>query len=246
MGQTSSCGQSWCAVNQSSSSEILPQVLQQLEVSPLKASSRGKGHLPTLLGSKEDVEGCHKEPLAPLEAVVEEQAEASGRQVPNLAPEAEATERVAGHARSKSRSRSLFAKSQKKILRTQARTEVRPFLQSHGFQTVKSRKSFLWRFSYPLHAAVKVNNLHALQLLLTAGADPTKANSAGLTPQLLAGRLDKNGSHAEVLAALDALKWRRSGRAAAVGSASRRLTPVARKDAASSSGVRPGDPGVQA
>jgi len=95
------------------------------------------------------------------------------------------------------------AKEQRKADRLQARTQLRPFLQRHGFQTVKSKKSFLWRFSYPLHVAVKINDVEAVELLLRAGADAKRTNSAGETPQQLAKRIQKGNSHAAVMAALE-------------------------------------------
>eukprot|EP00931_Biecheleriopsis_adriatica_P115288 TRINITY_DN9109_c0_g1_i2.p1 TRINITY_DN9109_c0_g1~~TRINITY_DN9109_c0_g1_i2.p1 ORF type:complete len:343 (-),score=85.73 TRINITY_DN9109_c0_g1_i2:112-1071(-) len=94
---------------------------------------------------------------------------------------------------------SAVTKAQRKMERVEARSQIQPWLQQHGFQTVKSKKTFFWRMSYPLHKAAKQNDVEVVQLLLKAGADATKTNWRGQTPQDVAASLDRNGSHAKLL-----------------------------------------------
>lgn len=104
------------------------------------------------------------------------------------------------------------AKAQRKADRLEARNEVRPFLLKNGFATVKSKKTWLWRSYYPLHAAVKQNNSETVRLLLKARADPQKTNSSGQTPRDFAFRLNKLESHAAILEILDRTKARKDSK----------------------------------
>jgi len=80
------------------------------------------------------------------------------------------------------------------------------FLASAGFKAVNQRKKTSGLvssgFTDPLHAAVKANNLEAVQLLLWAGADKAHKDSSRLTPAALAKKLNKKDSHKAILAAL--------------------------------------------
>lgn len=101
------------------------------------------------------------------------------------------------------------AKAQRKADRLEARNEVRPFLTKNGFATVKSKKTWLWTSYYPLHTAVKQNDVDTIRLLLKARADPQKTNSSGQTPRDLAFRLNKLESHSAILEMLDRSKARK-------------------------------------
>eukprot|EP00438_Fugacium_kawagutii_P011870 Skav208125 [mRNA] locus=scaffold1223:99823:108836:- [translate_table: standard] len=101
-------------------------------------------------------------------------------------------------------------KSLRKVERAEARKQVLPFLLQNGFQTVKSKKKWLWRSYYPLHVAVKKRDLETVRLLLTAGADTKKLNHKSETPQMLAERLDRSGSHQEIIEALRSAKVRKT------------------------------------
>lgn len=101
------------------------------------------------------------------------------------------------------------AKAHRKADRLEARNEVRPFLTKNGFATVKSKKTWLWRSYYPLHAAVKQNDVDTVRLLLKARADPQKTTSSGETPRDLAFRLNKLESHSAIIEMLDRSKARK-------------------------------------
>ncbi|CAE7938259.1 Ctdspl2, partial [Symbiodinium necroappetens] len=101
------------------------------------------------------------------------------------------------------------SKAQRKLERAEARKQVLPFLLQNGFHTVKSKRTFFWRSWYPLHTAVKHNDLETVRLLITAGADPQKLNSRGETPEQLAERLNRSGSHADIVDALHHAKGKR-------------------------------------
>jgi len=85
--------------------------------------------------------------------------------------------------------------------------KLRRFMASSGFSGVNtpknSAKGVLGRhFWYPLHAAVKANDLEVVEALLWAGSDPTTRDSQRLTPLELCYRLNRSGSHKAVLDAL--------------------------------------------
>jgi len=98
--------------------------------------------------------------------------------------------------------RSAALKEQKKTERAEAKSQILPFLQQHGFDSVKSKKTWLWRLYYPLHVAVEKNDLDVLNRLLKAGADVQKKNHRGQTPLQLATRLNKGGNRTAMIQAL--------------------------------------------
>eukprot|EP00928_Gymnodinium_smaydae_P080438 TRINITY_DN64129_c0_g1_i1.p1 TRINITY_DN64129_c0_g1~~TRINITY_DN64129_c0_g1_i1.p1 ORF type:complete len:195 (-),score=35.31 TRINITY_DN64129_c0_g1_i1:110-670(-) len=83
-----------------------------------------------------------------------------------------------------------------------SRSLVRRFLETNGFADVNARRR-RWNlsFAYPLHVAVDQNSSTIVDLLLKSRADPHVKNSSGRSAEELASDLDKNGSHAAVLAA---------------------------------------------
>merc|ERR1712232_6804 len=56
------------------------------------------------------------------------------------------------------------------------------FLKINGYADVNSKRTKKFRSKFPLHTAAKRVDAHMVSLLLQAGADKTKKNSAGLTP----------------------------------------------------------------
>lgn len=63
------------------------------------------------------------------------------------------------------------------------RMKIEAFLEKHGFNgDVNSITSFLFKFRYPLHVAVKEKDVDMVRLLLSAGADKSLKNSSGSTP----------------------------------------------------------------
>lgn len=77
------------------------------------------------------------------------------------------------------------------------------FLLANGFRTPISKASFsLLGFWYPLHCAVKANDARMVNLLLRAGADPTRSDWLGRSALRYAMALNRRGSRGAVVAAL--------------------------------------------
>jgi hypothetical protein len=64
------------------------------------------------------------------------------------------------------------------------RRMVSEFLESRGFKKdgVNQKKKSILKFRYPLHVAVKEQNVDMVKLLLESGADKSVKNSSGWTP----------------------------------------------------------------
>lgn len=83
--------------------------------------------------------------------------------------------------------RRLEVQRQQQDSRKQAK--LRAFLSSSGFKSVNEKKKtgfFSTGFTYPLHVAAEKNDAKAVEALLWAGADPTRRNSKGSTPETVA------------------------------------------------------------
>lgn len=215
MGQTVSFADGFCG-----QVENLPQ---PKDLSPVQSKE-----LPRLLGTKAESpetvlkvekEPSPKVPLQDLElAVPDESVEIQVHQAPQVTSEEERTaitprplesDVQADSSDSKQDAEKLQRKTERELLKTQkkaeraeAKIQIEPFLRRHGFTSVKSKKTWLWRVYYPLHVAVEKNDLEALKTLIKAGADLTKKNNRGQTPLQLATRLNKRGDRAEMLQAL--------------------------------------------
>lgn len=83
-----------------------------------------------------------------------------------------------------------------------AQQRVNAWLKKNSFSSVNAKKKNLMSSLYPLHCAVTQKDCAMVQLLIKFGADPKLANSSKQTPRQLAGKLNKAGSHNEVLAVL--------------------------------------------
>lgn len=84
--------------------------------------------------------------------------------------------------------------------------KLRQFLATAGYRSVNESRSvgvdrIMGRRCYPLHVAVRANDLEAAEALLWAGAS-NQAISDGNTPEQLARKLDKRGSHSKIIRAL--------------------------------------------
>jgi len=84
----------------------------------------------------------------------------------------------------------------------EAQERVNAWLKKNGFGSVNAKKKNLMSSLYPLHCAVTQNDSAMVQLLIRFSADPQLANSSKQTPRQLADKLNKKGSHSEVLAVL--------------------------------------------
>lgn len=129
--------------------------------------------------------------------------EAEAKEVWRRAKEAEALKE---QERKEAERRELERKqAQAKLEREQAaqavkdRASVAAFLESNGYSAINAKRSRMMKKTYPLHEAVQQNNATMVQLLLAAGAEATAQSSAGQTPQQLAEKLNKAGSHSQVL-----------------------------------------------
>lgn len=83
-----------------------------------------------------------------------------------------------------------------------AQQRVNAWLKKNGFSSMNAKKKSLMSSLYPLHCAVTQNDSAMVQLLVKFGADPKLANSSKQTPRQLADKLNKKGSHNEVLAVM--------------------------------------------
>jgi hypothetical protein len=80
------------------------------------------------------------------------------------------------------------------------------FLTKNGFDGVSNKRRRMLRPSvYPLHLAAEKGDAELIRLLLEAGADRLQKDSSGRTPQDVAKKKNRKGSHDETLAALAAL-----------------------------------------
>jgi len=80
---------------------------------------------------------------------------------------------------------------------------MRQFLDAENFCNVNAERKRFFRRSYPLHVAAKKGLADIARTLLDAGADPFRTDSAGQTPEEVAERYNKGGSHEDVLAVFD-------------------------------------------
>lgn len=83
-----------------------------------------------------------------------------------------------------------------------ARESVNAWMRKNGFEGMHAKKMLSVSTPYPLHRAVKQNDSVMVQLLLKFGADHSATNTWNLSPRQLAAKLNKNGSHSEVLTVL--------------------------------------------
>jgi len=80
------------------------------------------------------------------------------------------------------------------------------FLAKNGFDGVSNKRRRTLRTSmYPLHLAAEKGDARLIDLLLEAGADRLLTDSLGRTPQEVAAKKNRKGSHDEALAALASL-----------------------------------------
>lgn len=83
------------------------------------------------------------------------------------------------------------------------KTAVAVFLQDHGFANVSCPKRTMMKTTYPLHVAATSRNLRIVKMLLDEGANPSQKDSSGKTALQACISKDKDGSHREVIEALE-------------------------------------------
>jgi len=137
-----------------------------------------------------------------------EAAERSEREEAELAEiaEREAAERAAlemeAVAHAEAEARLEEERRAADLARQRAEEQVGIFLRARGFKSIAAPRKKCFVSSFPLHAAVEENSAEIVRALLMCGADGSRKNSAGKTPREWAVKLNKRGSHEEVIAAL--------------------------------------------
>jgi len=126
-----------------------------------------------------------------------EQAELRRRQAEELLRQEEE------RRRKEEENRRAEAETKRRAEIEEKQAKLNAFLKSADFQAVneKKKKSGIVSssFTYPLHAAVKANNLEAVQLLVWAGANKSLKDNNKMTPEALAQKLNKKDSHKAIL-----------------------------------------------
>eukprot|EP00929_Paragymnodinium_shiwhaense_P019139 TRINITY_DN13150_c0_g1_i2.p1 TRINITY_DN13150_c0_g1~~TRINITY_DN13150_c0_g1_i2.p1 ORF type:complete len:227 (-),score=66.10 TRINITY_DN13150_c0_g1_i2:313-993(-) len=84
----------------------------------------------------------------------------------------------------------------------QDRKLLQTFLKKHAFKGPDAKRSNLLGYKYPLHSAVKHKDVEVIRILLANGASLTSKDSSGCTPVQLAQKMNKAGSHGDVIQAL--------------------------------------------
>ncbi|CAK0812569.1 unnamed protein product [Prorocentrum cordatum] len=86
-----------------------------------------------------------------------------------------------------------------RVERRAKRERAAAFLREQGFAGLNARRRrrfpFCGRFTYALHAAVRLNDASVVEVLVQAGADSDLEDSDKLTPLALAFKLNRCGSH---------------------------------------------------
>lgn len=84
--------------------------------------------------------------------------------------------------------------------------KVAAFLSQNGFGGITTKRGMrMLKINYPLHVAVTQQNAEMVRLLIQARADTVQVNSSGQTPLQLAKRSNRNGTHDQVVEALEEL-----------------------------------------
>eukprot|EP00930_Biecheleria_cincta_P089380 TRINITY_DN78678_c0_g1_i1.p1 TRINITY_DN78678_c0_g1~~TRINITY_DN78678_c0_g1_i1.p1 ORF type:complete len:238 (-),score=32.14 TRINITY_DN78678_c0_g1_i1:151-768(-) len=111
----------------------------------------------------------------------------------------------------------------------QRRMMVKVFLDQHGFMHINEAKHSWGRTYYPLHVAVRQNNLPVVQALLQMGASTQCASTRGYTPEDIAKRRNSRwGGYDEVVHVLES--------AQGAGGNNPRFTPTISETTSASSG----------
>lgn len=149
-----------------------------------------------------------------VERAAAEEATERQREEERLQAQQEAQEERERREREDHKRKEAEAKCKKEELdRAQRKAEqksielekVKQFLSQHGYLGVNTKRTKMMKSKYPLHTAVKLADQEMILLLLSSGADQSLKNSSGETPEQLARKLNKSGSHDRVSSALQGL-----------------------------------------
>jgi len=87
--------------------------------------------------------------------------------------------------------------------RYDAQEKVNAWCKQNGYQSMnKSKYTYRGCVKFPLHTAVKHSNQEIIGMMLLAGVDKDVKDSNIQTPRELAAKLNKNGSHGQILTML--------------------------------------------
>jgi len=84
----------------------------------------------------------------------------------------------------------------------EAKARLELWLRQEKFTGVNDKRKSMMKAKYPLHSAVKRQDLDLVQLLMRFNADPSLEDSNNLTPKMLAEKSNKDGSYAAIIQAL--------------------------------------------
>jgi len=86
------------------------------------------------------------------------------------------------------------------LARKEADAKVAAWCKTHGFVAMNTqKKTYRGNTKFPLHTAVKHRQQEIIGMLLLIGAQKDVKDSKGQTPLQLAAKLNKNGSHDQIV-----------------------------------------------
>lgn len=130
----------------------------------------------------------------------EELAEAEAQR---LAAEKRAREDEAARAAAEAAAAAVQAECRRQQAVNEATAKVNAWCKSNGFQDMNTQKKTLrGATKFPMHTAVKYSNQEIVEMMLLAGIDKDVRDSNKQTPLQLAAKLNKNGSHDQIIAML--------------------------------------------
>jgi len=87
--------------------------------------------------------------------------------------------------------------------RYDAQEKVNAWCKQNGYQSMnKSKTTYRGAWKFPLHTAVKHSNQEIIGMMLLAGVNKDVTDANIQTPSQLAAKLNKNGSHRQILTML--------------------------------------------
>jgi len=99
--------------------------------------------------------------------------------------------------------RQKASEEQAELARKEAEEKINAWCKSNGFQDMNTQKKTLrGATKFPLHTAVKYSNQEIIGMMLIAGVQTDVRDSNKQTPCQLAAKLNKDGSHGQILTML--------------------------------------------
>lgn len=160
---------------------------------------------------REEVEREAAEKARRQEAAREAAEEAARREAVERAAERAREEQAAAEAKAAAAAAAAAVAAEEQRKREEAAEEakrdaeekVAEWCKKNGFQDMcAQKKTFRGATKFPMHTAVKYNNQEIIGMMLLAGAEKDVMDSKQQTPSQLAEKLNKDGSHDQVIAML--------------------------------------------